>query len=819
MLHILGLIYLVPHASASEMLLELGDASIEDLLSEDMSSEKLSADTIDCADEAVLRLAFSMSFLTGSDTTDCLKKSTEAAWAEGGSGHKLMKPPEPGGSGGSGWTKEQVENRIKARCTTKAGHGIALGPRLIRMTFHDAADFHNLQFANGTKAPESMGAVDSCLHTALLSTGVNQADDDDDVEAVAKGDPNHNRGLGNAVKWVIAMASSSKLTRPDAQVLGANVALEEWFNGPEVSMAYGRETGSCRKPVCSSEKCWSKLTPFFKQPVAEPVGGGMFCPMTNTLEPLRTMLGLSVEELVALQGAHSVGGVIVCSGLGNVASGPYCPAKCGAPPGDFFEGGNLDGTVFDDTPGKFDNRYYQLLMDEDYENLPACGELRRNFPHLSKRGLSGAGELDKGGSGLKKRKQDFSKTCSAGVHYEPESQCDVEECEETCEKSEDCKEAQNADDTDKMKFEAAWKNCLICKKRCIGTHRKKMDQKAAREGFRPCLKACDTKPGCNRNEFQTCRTECKKIKGKARRECMNKCKEKVNCWRDCRKQCQDARKSAFENKGEKLPARWCKRLSSTNKCLDPNVKMPPNGGFGDCPEDKRVSFPNLGKGRLTVIQNLERWTTFRGLHKRLMVLPSDWSYLADPKLKALFKKYGTNQVEFFKQYTSAWGKISTKGWEGKLSTCKSVPCTRLSGGISCPVAAKGIGSMKWAGIFKKNGLASDFKRPKNLSFVACEPQLPDDDSACELIGGYGVKAKVKCGAYTGYCLTAEASKAQGLIKEEWKKGGQTAECKAELLSVSKAKPSFLNQGAVMSRRRRRTRSGALRLSSKGSWQS
>merc|ERR550532_1570348 len=116
-----------------------------------------------------------------------------------------------------------------------------------------------------------------------------------------------------------------------------------------------------------NEKCWDASTPFFKQPVAEPVGSGMFCPMTNTLEPLRKVMGLSLPELVALQGAHSVGGVIVCSGLGNVAKGPYCPDACGIPPSSFLEGGNLDGTSFDDTPGKFDNRYYQLLMGETYE--------------------------------------------------------------------------------------------------------------------------------------------------------------------------------------------------------------------------------------------------------------------------------------------------------------------------------------------------------------------------------------------------------------------------------------------------------------------
>merc|ERR1719284_467976 len=246
------------------------------------------------------------------------------------------------------------------------------------MTFHDAADFNNLAFANGTKAPASMGGVDSCLHTALLATGLTQQDDLEENEEIALGEPNHNRGLNNAERWVMKMSQLSKLSRPDIQVLGASVALEAWMDGPEMGATYGRKQGKCSKIICSSEKCWHHDTPFFVQPVAESVGGGMFCPMTNTLQPLQELLNMTLPEMVALQGSHSVGGVIVCSGLGNVARGPYCPKKCGIPPGNFFENGNLDGTVFDGTPGKLDNRYY---------------------PALSKNGLSEAGEQNVGGSG------------------------------------------------------------------------------------------------------------------------------------------------------------------------------------------------------------------------------------------------------------------------------------------------------------------------------------------------------------------------------------------------------------------------------------
>merc|ERR1719440_2261261 len=245
--------------------------------------------------------------------------------------------------------------------------------------------------------------------------------------------------------------------------------MEAWLAGPEMGATYGRVKGDCKKIVCNSESCWGKNTPFFKQPVAEPVGSGMFCPMTNTLEPLRILLGLSMEELIALQGAHSVGGVIVCSGLGNVANGPYCPGKCGIPPGNFFDTGNLDGTSFDDTPGKLDNRYYQLLVAEQYENLPACDEAKKSFPMLSKNGMKNAGSWNAGGSGQISRK-DHSKTCAQGVKYEPEDMCVIDDCVENCSKSTTCLEAENADDDDADAYRKAWEGCLTCKKLCAGSH-------------------------------------------------------------------------------------------------------------------------------------------------------------------------------------------------------------------------------------------------------------------------------------------------------------------------------------------------------------
>jgi hypothetical protein len=806
--------------------------SMQELYSLDDGRAKRTAVDFDCADEVVLRLAIAESFY-GRSYDQCVNATMKKAFAPGGSGAKLMAPKNGSGSGsGSGLTREQVESKVKGRCITRQGNSIALGPRLIRMIFHDGADYNNSMLYNGDRVALDKTGVDSCLRTALLSTGLNQSDDDDDLDAVMKGDPNHNRGLNNAIRWVLQMASASKLTQPDIQVLGAVVAMEAWLDGPEMGAQYGRVKGECQKIVCTSEKCWDNKTPFFVQPVAEPVGQGMFCPMTNTLEPLRKVVGLSLEELVALQGAHSVGGVIVCSGLGNVASGPYCPTSCGIPPGGFFENGNLDGTSFDDTPGKLDNRYYQLLMDEEFEDLPACDTLKRVFPKLSKRGLSNAGNMSVGGSGSGKKGKNLAATCSAGAKYEPENQCEVEACVANCSKSETCLEAQNSESDDTDSWKKAWSDCLTCKKMCSGSKAAKLAKEQGKQDFLACKASCNTTAECVqsagfdpgkgrancKDPFTTCRKgvpnrrACMKKcpKGKTGRTCKKKCRSdgqaaikacktaykscmtdfgaKVKTWRTCRmcpRTCREEGKaksaSIFNSSAlKKLPARWCKRLSSTRQCLNASIKMPINGGKGNCPDDQLVTIPNTGSGRLTIIQNLERWTEFRGLYKRIMVLPSDWSYLGAADTKALFKKFGTDEAHWKNMYKQSFNKISMLGWESsQLKKCNPVSCTLTTGTLSCPVPTNGIGNFenKKATAHYQKTRASvglpPFVRPTSLDFdtTKCDPPIPAAAASCQIIGGYGMKAKVSCGSYTGFCTSDAASKTAATIAETWKTSG------------------------------------------------
>merc|ERR1719482_2582036 len=105
---------------------------------------------------------------------------------------------------------------------------------------------------------------------------------------------------------------------------------------------------------------------FLAQPVAEPVGDGMFCPATNTVAGLGQVMGLNQTELIALQGSHSIGGIIRCSGMGNTGQGPFCGGVKCCPPGMKEDNGvcvctekdcrslnaGMNGATFDGTPNR-----------------------------------------------------------------------------------------------------------------------------------------------------------------------------------------------------------------------------------------------------------------------------------------------------------------------------------------------------------------------------------------------------------------------------------------------------------------------------------
>merc|ERR1719399_463948 len=119
---------------------------------------------------------------------------------------------------------------------------------------------------------------------------------------------------------------------------------------------------------CTHEDCFDKNALFLASPVAEPVGDGMFCPFHNTLTELGGIIGLSMKELIALQGSHSIGGIIRCSGMGNTATAPFCGGVKCCPPGMEDQGGQcvckdadcrnvakgMNGASFDGTPNILD---------------------------------------------------------------------------------------------------------------------------------------------------------------------------------------------------------------------------------------------------------------------------------------------------------------------------------------------------------------------------------------------------------------------------------------------------------------------------------
>lgn len=60
-------------------------------------------------------------------------------------------------------------------------------------------------------------------------------------------------------------------------------------------------------------------------------------------------LGFNSKEFIALIGAHTIGGVNVCTGFGNLNYGAYCKKNYPS------QGSLDDGSFFDSTPTTFDN--------------------------------------------------------------------------------------------------------------------------------------------------------------------------------------------------------------------------------------------------------------------------------------------------------------------------------------------------------------------------------------------------------------------------------------------------------------------------------
>jgi len=139
---------------------------------------------------------------------------------------------------------------------------------------------------------------------------------------------------------------------------------------------------------------------------------------------------------------------------------------------------------------------------------------------------------------------------------------------------------------------------------------------------------------CHRT-VQVCKGKCRSEKASRKLRCKS-------CKADCNARYEQLRKSIMGVSHDQTvrPARWCKRLSPIKQCLHPNISVGANNGWKNCPEQYRVTIPNHGQGRHTKIQNTERWTTWRGLNKSIMVLRLIGVGLENLKLRSFSSTMG-----------------------------------------------------------------------------------------------------------------------------------------------------------------------------------
>jgi hypothetical protein len=616
------------------------------------------------------------------------------------------------------------------------------------MVFHDGLDYNNSILYDGTPVPVENTGVDGCVATTFIPQGEwrwprtsrdwtaeRERNRIEENKLKIRGDRIHNLGLTYKPArqhtitfgldyFLKLFSSNAMLTIPDVLVLGAVVAIEALHVGPEVGFLYGRKPGTCSKILDDV----SEKSHFLKQSVGGPEGplGGSFCPATSALGKIKPILGLSTEELIALQGAHSVGQMSSCTGFGYFTGGPFCnehdkiPQTCSS-----LDNGRC-GSTFDDTPGKLDNRYFQLMMDEDFGALPSCDPI------------------------------DKRKTCDAMERYVSLNMCEVEQCDMNCAKSESCREVHY-------------------------------------EHFRPEARTDFENP-----QYQRKLTECIDCK----KACLNP--DNVTYWK------RPFTKIAKTN--------WCKYDRDEPFCMDPKYfsGQGDNGrlNWNGCPQNAQVSRPNTGAGPsaapYTWVTNIKRWSKYLGDNRRIVLLPSDWSNLGDSETRKVVKKFGSDESHFHTVFKQAFNKIASLGsFDGKKCIPAACSHTPGTGTLSCPVAEEKGWGTQWPLVWKdepkiwddaskkmkhgsftsavkdasayaaKQKTVWDYKglsapiRPKELVFdiAKCDPPMLANTQQCQIIGGYGLKAKISCSTYIGYCATDRAVEAMGKIAEYFKMEG------------------------------------------------
>jgi len=182
-----------------------------------------------------------------------------------------------------------------------------LAPQMIRLVFHDAIDYNNLETMDETPVL-SEGGVDYCLNSPIdrsLST------------PEVKHDHNRNVPVGGPPRWLAK--SGVTMSLPDFAVLGALVAIEESGRGPQVPFTHGRIQGDCTRAM----NCYAKASTCSEDKyLKNSFTATSFDPADH--RNIFDKLNFTVEDHTALMGAHSFGKWQVCAGgFNGVEAGPF----------------------------------------------------------------------------------------------------------------------------------------------------------------------------------------------------------------------------------------------------------------------------------------------------------------------------------------------------------------------------------------------------------------------------------------------------------------------------------------------------------------
>merc|ERR1712066_3485 len=92
-----------------------------------------------------------------------------------------------------------------------------------------------------------------------------------------------------------------------------------------------------------------------------------------------------------------------------------------------------------------------------------------------------------------------------------------------------------------------------------------------------------------------------------------------------------------------------------------------------------------------------------------------------------------------------------------------------------------LGSKRANKVFQQRradvGLPPFVRQDLEFQVSTCVPPIPSTATGCQVVGGFGVKAKVSCQSYKGFCTTAAGVAFEANVSAEWAaSGGQSPTC-------------------------------------------